>query len=155
MARASQQTTRIAGKRVVIRTSAKGKVSVKDALPEEWELQAAQIRALKAHPDYGKRFLTAGDQNASKRGAKAQVQAIAAGMEAGEADVRIYLPRGRVGLIENKVGKAGLTKSQQRRHPILEAIGHRVEVVRAVTEEDAAAQAVALVEKWLEECDGA
>lgn len=36
---------------------------------------------------------------------------------------------------------------------MLEAIGHRVEVVRAVTEEDAAAQAVALVEKWLEECD--
>lgn len=88
VASASQQTTRIAGKRVVIRTSAKGKVSVKDALPEEWELQASQIRALKAHPDYGKRFLTAGDQNASKRGAKAQVQAIAAGMEAGEADVR-------------------------------------------------------------------
>jgi hypothetical protein len=40
-------------------------------------------------PEYGKEFLLAGDQNAAKRGPKAQAQAesLAAGMTAGEPDL--------------------------------------------------------------------
>lgn len=154
MAKTTTQTTRIAGKRVriVTTTSTKGtSVTVKPAPVEEWVLQSAQVRALRKLPEYGKRFLLAGDQNAAKRGRKALTQALAAGMTAGEADLRIYGENGRLLLIENKVGKSPLTDSQRIRHPALAAVGHPVTVVRATTEEDAARQAVELVRDWIAE----
>jgi len=77
------------------------------------------------------------------------MQAKAAGLAPGEPDVRIWLEGGRVGLIENKVGKAALEPSQVIRHPLLAALGHPVEVVRAVTCEEAADKAEALVRGWL------
>jgi hypothetical protein len=147
--RATTQTTRINGARVVIKTTASGKVTVKPAAVLEWQLQSAQVRALRQMPEYGKLFLLAGDMNAAKRGATATAQAIASGMTPGEPDLRVYLLGGRIGLIENKVGNAALTESQEVRHPALAKIGHPVTVIRAVTEEDAAAQAVALVRGWL------
>lgn len=142
------QIVRIAGVRTKLVTR-NGKVTAKPALPEEWELQAAQVRALRKMPEYGKRFLLAGDQNAAKRGPKAQVQAIAAGLTPGEADMRIYLEGGKLRMFENKVGSASLTESQKVRHPALARLGHDVTVLRATTEADAAAQAVALVRGWL------
>lgn len=147
----TRQTVRIGGVRTIIKTSASGKVTTRLAAPKEWELQAAQVRALKAMPEYGKRFALAGDQNAAKRGPRAQAEAIAAGLTPGEADVRIYLDGGRLRMIENKVGRAPLTDSQRVRHPLLAALGHPVEVVRATTEEEAAARAVKLVRGWLSE----
>lgn len=145
------QTTRIAGARVIIKTSAAGKVTVTPALPLEWELQSAQVRALRRLPEYGRLFLLASGMEAGKRGSRATMEAKAAGMTSGEPDLRIYLPGGRVGLIENKVGRAALEASQVARHPALAAIGHPVTVVRSVTEEDAARQAVELVRGWLGE----
>lgn len=142
------QIVRINGVRTKL-TTRNGKVTAKPALPKEWELQAAQVRALRKMPEYGKRFLLAGDQNAAKRGPRAQAEAIAAGLTPGEADVRIYLDKGRLRMIENKVGSASLTESQKVRHPALAKLGHDVTVLRAVTEADAAAQAVALVRGWL------
>lgn len=147
------QTIRIAGQRVKL-TTRNGRVTTTKALPLEHELQAAQVRALKTMPEYGMQFLIAGDQNAGKRGPKAQAIALATGMAAGDPDLRVYLPQGRLGLIENKVGKARLTPSQEQRHPALAALGHPVTVVRAVTAEDAAAQAVSLVRGWLAANDG-
>lgn len=146
----TRQTVRIGGKRMVVTTRA-GKVTTKPASPKEWELQAAQVRRLRAMPEYGKRFLLAGDQNASKRGPRAQQEAIAAGLTPGEADLRIYLDGGRLRQIENKVGRAPLTESQKDRHPKLAALGHDVEVVRAVSEDEASDKAEALVRGWLEE----
>lgn len=147
-AASTTQTVRIAGVRTRL-TTRNGKVTAKPALPLEWQLQAAQVRALRAMPEYDKRFLLAGDQNSAKRGPRAQVEAIAAGLTPGEADVRIYLEGGQIRLIENKVGSAPLTASQKERHPALARLGHHVTVLRAATEEDAAAQAVALVRGWL------
>lgn len=147
-AKTTTQTVRIAGVRTRI-TTRNGKVTAKPALPLEWQLQAAQVRALRAMPEYGKCFLLAGDQNSAKRGPRAQVEAIAAGLTPGEADVRIYLEGGQIRLIENKVGGAPLTASQKERHPALARLGHHVTVLRAVSEADAAAQAVALVRGWL------
>lgn len=147
-AKTTTQTVRVGGVRTVLTTTG-GKVTAKPAAPLEWTLQAAQVRALRAMPEYGARFLLAGDMNAGKRGARAQAEATAAGLTPGEADLRIYMDGGRIGLIENKVGKAGLTESQKERHPRLAAIGHPVTVLRATTEEDAARQAVALVRGWL------
>jgi hypothetical protein len=149
MAKATTHTTRMDGKRVRIRTSASGKVTVTDAGPKEWELQAAQVRALRAMPEYGRRFLLAGDQNSAKRGPRAQIEAIAAGMTPGEADVRIYLDYGRLRMIENKVGNGKLSPAQIARHAALRRLGHDVEVCRATTCDDAAAQAVGMVLGWL------
>lgn len=145
----SQQTVRINGARTIIRTSATGKVTTKPALPKEWELQAAQVRALRHLPEYGKRFLMAGDQNAAKRGPRAQQEAIAAGMTPGEADLRIYLAGGQIRMIENKVGKGQLSPQQKDRHAALAKLGHHVMVVSATSELDAASQAVRLVLGWL------
>lgn len=147
-----RQTTRINGKRSVITTSAKsGRVTVKDAPPLEWELQAAQVRALRALPAYGRRFLLAGDMNAAKRGPRAQAQDTATGMTSGEPDLRIYADGARLLLIENKVGKARLLPAQAARHAALAKLGFDIRVIRATTQDDAAAQAVATVTGFLEE----
>lgn len=146
------QTTRMNGKRVriVTRVSSTGtKVTVSDAAPQEWELQAAQVRALRAMPEYGRQFLLAGDMNAERRGPKARAKAVATGMTAGEPDVRIYVTGGRLFMIENKVGNGRLTPDQVRRHADLHRLGFTIEVVRAESTTDAASQAVALVQRWL------
>lgn len=167
MAKRTVQTTRMNGKRVriVTTTSEAGtRVRVTDALPQEWELQAAQVRALRAMPEFAKceadvlsgrgRFTIAGDQNSAKRGPKARMQSIAAGMAAGEHDVRIYMIGANLGLIENKVGNAPFEPSQKVRHPLLAALGfQRQAVIRATSEADAALQAVTLVRAWLSEID--
>ncbi|WP_348646766.1 VRR-NUC domain-containing protein [Rhizobium leguminosarum] len=143
-------------------TASGTKVKVTEAPPQEWVLQAAQVRALRTMPEYARnvsdvlagrgRFTLAGDQNSAKRGPKARMEAVAAGMTSGEHDVRIYMAGGVLGLIENKVGKAGLEQSQKDRHPLLAALGFsRQAVIRAVTEDDAARQAVEQVRAWLAE----
>lgn len=150
----TRQTVRIGGKRTVVTTRA-GKVTTKPALPKEWELQAAQVRRLRAMPEYGSpprgRFLLAGDMNAAKRGPRAQQEAIAAGLTPGEADLRIYLDGARLRMIENKVGSGRLSPAQIDRHAGLAALGHDVAVVRAVSEDEAADKAEALVQGWLAE----
>jgi hypothetical protein len=142
------QTARIDGKRMRI-TTRKGKVTAAPAPPLEWELQAAQVHALRAMPEYGAGFLLAGDMNAGKRGPRAQVQAKATGMEPGEPDLRIYGKGGRLLLIENKVGRAPLTPAQKDRHPAMAGLGHPVTVLRANDAATAAADAVSLVRGWL------
>lgn len=146
--RTTTQTVRINGKRVRL-TTRNGKVTATDAAPLEWQLQAAQVRRLRALPSYGKLFLLAGDMNSAKRGPRAQAEATAAGMTAGEPDVRIYLAGGGLGLIENKVGNAPLSPAQKARHDALAKIGHPVTVLRAKTEDEAADKAEAVVRGWL------
>ncbi len=159
------QTARMNGKRVRIVTSVSDKgthVRVTAATPQEWEMQAAQVRALRAMPEYAKceadvlrgrgKFTLAADQNAAKRGPKARTQAIATGMAAGEHDVRIYMIGENLGLIENKVGNAPFEPSQKVRHPLLASLGFRRQVtIRSTSTDDAAAQAVAIVRGWLDE----
>lgn len=120
-----------------------------DNVPPEWRCQAAAVRALRSHPDYGRRFLVAGDMNAGKRGPQAQAQAQATGMTPGEPDLRVYLDKGAVRLIEYKLAKGRLSPAQRDRHAAMARIGHRVEVVWAASEADCAAQTVKLVEDWL------
>jgi len=119
-----------------------------DNIPE-WRLQAAQVRRLRSMPEHGRLFLVAGDQNAARRGPVAATQAKATGMTPGEPDLRVYLPDGRLGLIENKTLKGRLSPEQRDRHTALAALGHTVVVVKAGTETDAADQAEALVRGWI------
>ncbi len=100
----SQETARINSAWTIIRTSAKGKVTTAPAPPNQWELQAAQVRALRSLPSYGKQFSLAGDQNAAKGCPRAQQEITAAGIMPGVADLRIYLSGRRIRKIENKVG---------------------------------------------------
>lgn len=148
----TSQTTRLNGKRVRIVTSVTKtgtKVTVSDAAPKEWEGQAAQVRRLRAMPEYGKQFLLAGDQNSAKRGPRAQMEAIAAGMTPGEADLRLYIAGGQLRMIENKVGKGRLSPAQVERHAALARLGFVVEVVSFDTVHEAADKAEALVRGWL------
>ncbi len=151
--KATSQTTRINGKRVVIRTSPKGTVTIADAPIKESEGQAAQVRALRSLPEYGRQFLLAGDMNSAKRGPRAQADAIATGMTPGEADLRIYLNGGTLRMIENKVGKGRLSPTQVDRHASLARLGHLVEVVRFTSTTEAAMKAVGLVKGWLADND--
>ena len=144
----TQQTIRLNGARVRLVTQ-NGKVTTTKAAPLEWELQAAQVRRLRSMPEYGKQFLIAGDQNSAKRGPRAQAQATAAGMTPGEADMRVYLAGGRLGMIENKVGNGRLSPAQVARHAALARLGHSVEVLRAVSVDEAADKAERLVRGWL------
>ena len=148
------QITRINGARVKITTKA-GKVTAKPALPLEWELQAAQVSALRRLPEYQRQFLLAGDMNASKRGPRAQAQVIATGMTSGEPDLRIYGECGRLLMIENKVGQGRLSPAQKDRHKALERLGYTVLIIRATTTTEAAEQAVTAVLGWLAETDAA
>ncbi len=133
-----RQTTRIKGARVTITTNAAGRTTVKPAPPLEWELQAAQCAALRAMPEYGKRFLFAGDMAAGRRGKKERVIAKATGLVQGEPDLRIYIEDGRLLLIENKAGNGRLSPEQKARHAALGALGHEVVVIRADTCQQAA-----------------
>lgn len=138
------QTVRIGGKRMRL-TTRNGKVTAKAAPVLEWELQAEQCRRLKNIPN----VLFVGGMEAGKRGPRAQVQALATGLTAGHPDLTIFLPGGRTYFIENKVGKGRLSSAQIDRHAALRKLGYTVEVLRATTIDDAAAQAVALVRSWL------
>lgn len=100
-------------------------------------------------PEYGTQFLLAGDQNSAKRGPKARAQAAAAGMTAGEPDLRIYLDGGRIRHIENKVGNGRLSTAQKDRHAALRNLRHDVRVVFAVSADEAADKAEAIVREWL------
>lgn len=142
------QTVTIKGARVRLVTR-NGKVTVKAAPVLEWQLQAAQCRALRNMPEYGKQFLFAGGMESGKRGPKAQMQALATGLTAGHPDLTFFLPDARCAFIENKVGNGRLSPAQVERHAALRQLGHTVEVVRATTEADAAAQAINLVRGWL------
>lgn len=144
-----QQTTRINGARVVIRTAASGKVTVKPAPVLEWQMQAEQVRRLKAMPEYGKSFLLVGGMEAGRRGKQESVKAKATGLTAGHPDLTIFLPGGKVAMIENKAANGRLSPEQRERHAALAAIGHTVEMVKASTADEAAARAVVLVYGWL------
>lgn len=115
----------------------------------EWRLQAAQVRALRAMPEYGREFLLAGGMEASKRGPRAAVQAQATGLTAGHPDLTIFFRGGRCAFIENKTMAGRVSPAQRQRHAALQALGFDVAIVRAATEAEAAGQAVALVSQWL------
>lgn len=120
-----------------------------DAPELEWVLQAAQIRALKAMPEYGRQFLLVGGMEAGRRSPQEAVRASATGLTAGHPDVTIFLLDGRCKFIENKGEKGRVSQVQKERHAALRAIGHDVVVVQASTPEEAAERGVALVRAWL------
>ncbi|MGO8211854.1 VRR-NUC domain-containing protein [Rhizobium ruizarguesonis] len=147
------QTTRINGAKVRLVTGTDGKITIKPAPIDEWLLQAEQVRQLRALPEYGKSFLLVGGMEAGRRGAQEQVKMKATGLTAGQPDLTIFLPNGRVAMIENKNAEGRLSPEQKERHAALKAIGHTVKVIKTGDKDDAASQAVALVKSWIADCD--
>jgi hypothetical protein len=155
--RARQQTTRINGAKVRLVTGTDGKITIKRAPIDEWELQSAAVRALKALPGFvdavsditPESFTIAGDMNGDYRSKQAAVKAKATGIAAGDPDLRVYASSGRLLLIEYKGEEGRLSVDQRDRHALLRALGYRVEVIKAATREECAASSVEAVRKWL------
>lgn len=118
--------------------------------PLEWQLQAAAVRQLRSLPEFGRRFTLAGDMAAARRSRQGAAIAKATGLVRGEADLRLYMEGGRLGLIEMKAAKGRLSPEQRDRSALLTRLGftHQA-VVKAATEADAAAQVVSVVRGWL------
>ncbi|RWX22596.1 VRR-NUC domain-containing protein [Rhizobium leguminosarum] len=155
------QTTKLNGQRVRIVTTVTPtgtRVEVKAAPVLEIDLQIAAVRELKRMPEYVAKaedvrpgtFTLAADQNGSGfRGRNAAVKLKAAGMAAGEPDIRLYFAGGVLRAIEMKGEEGGLTDSQEKRFPLLRALGFEIAVVEAASETEAAEKAVAIARGWL------
>lgn len=144
-----KQTVLVNGKRAVItrRMNAAGEVVVKfeQAVPLESTLQAAQVIAMRAHPEYEKRFTFAADMNAGSRGPKAMSEAVATGMVAGEPDIRLSFKGGQTVFVENKAGKGKTSDEQDARHEILRRFGYEVHVINAYSEAEAVERIMAVI----------
>ena len=116
----------------------------------EWRLQAEAVSALLKRRDFaGWPIEIAAGMEGQKRTKVEQARAKVTGMTAGEPDLRVYLPAGRLGLIEFKTEAGKLTESQKKRHPRLARLGHPVTVIAASSPEEAAAKVLHLVAGWL------
>lgn len=115
----------------------------------EWLVQASIIRALRAMPEFDKRFTLAGDMAAAKRSPQTAVKMKATGLVSGEPDVRIYLEYGRLCLIEVKTDDGRESPEQIDRIALLDNLGFTVEVIQTSCELEAAQRAVSLVRGWL------
>jgi hypothetical protein len=78
---------------------------------------------------------------------RAAMKAKALGMGNGFTDLKFYLPRGRMGLIELKRHKGTMTGSQKERHPKLAMLGFTVYVVKAKTPADGLSQVVDILKQ--------
>ncbi|MEK9754414.1 MAG: VRR-NUC domain-containing protein [Rhodospirillaceae bacterium] len=95
----------------------------------EDDLQMAIVRELRRR---GTVF--AADFNAGKRNPG---RAQAMGLTAGEPDLRLYLPGGRLLLVELKTDRGTVSKAQKDRHRTLTETGFDVRVLRAATPAEA------------------
>lgn len=164
--RTTTQTVRIKGVRtkLVTTTRADGTVSIKTKLAPvlEIDLQIAATKRVKRLPEYVSRvedvrpgtFTLAADQNGSGfRGRNAAVKIKAAGMAAGEPDWRLYFYGGVLRGVEFKGEDGELTDSQEKRFPLLAALGFPITIVEARSEDEAADKAEAAVRGWLADND--
>lgn len=119
-----------------------GKDIITDRIPE-WRLQAAIVADLERRKSEGQRF----EYAASLEGVIGNLNpyqsklAKATGSKAGEPDLRLYFPGGRLVFIELKGSGGRLKDSQRERFPLLEAMGFPITIVVAPDE----AMAVQLV----------
>lgn len=71
--------------------------------------------------------------NQGNRSGAMRGQAKATGLQAGAVDVRVYLPEGRMALLELKRAKGVVSPAQKSWHSLLASLGHVVHVVRGGT----------------------
>lgn len=93
----------------------------------------------------------AGDMGGSRRSPSERLWAKNTGLTAGEPDLRIYGPGGRILFVELKTTAGRLSPAQVARHALLAGLGHTVTTIHASTGEEAANLITQLVETWLGE----
>jgi hypothetical protein len=115
----------------------------------EWRYQAAVIARLHTLEAIGVPIACAGDMNRAKRTRRERMEAKVTGLTAGEADVRVYMPGGRLLSIELKTPTGSRSKAQRERHKLLASLGFEVVTMKAATPEDLADDVEALVRSRL------
>lgn len=103
------------------------------------------MKWLRRYRQAGWPIRVAGDMNAGRRTLREQGHASATGINAGEPDVRVYLPAGKILLIEFKRDDGVKSDDQDDAHLELTQLGHDVVVLAPANEDEAAEQASALV----------
>jgi hypothetical protein len=124
------------------------KTVIIDNIPE-WKYQAEVISRLHKLEDAGLPFTCAGDMNRGKRGRRAQMEAKATGLTAGEPDIRIYMVGGRLFSIELKTPRGSRSKEQRKRHALLISLGFEIITIAGKTPEELADAVEALVRSRL------
>lgn len=102
----------------------------------EWDedsIQAALATVLHRIEKETKSFSFSADMNAGKRSKGDGAKKKAMGMRRGESDIRIYLPAGKIWLIELKTKDGPVRKDQRDRHATLRSLGHDVMVLHCPT----------------------
>ncbi|CAN7600013.1 hypothetical protein [Bosea sp. LjRoot237] len=116
---------------------------------KEWHLQSSAVKWLRRYRQAGWPIRIAGDMNAGRRTLREQGQASATGINAGEPDVRVYLPAGKLLLAEFKREGETTSEEQDDAHAELRALGHDVIVLTPANEDEAAAQLAEAVSQRL------
>jgi hypothetical protein len=119
-----------------------------DNIPE-WRYQAEVISRLHKLEDEGLSFTCAGDMNRAKRGRRAQMEAKATGLTAGEPDIRVYMAGGILFSIELKTPNGRRSKDQIKRHALLTKLGFEIITIAGRTPEELADAVEALVRSRL------
>jgi hypothetical protein len=117
--------------------------------PPEWRLQAAQVTALRRARKAGWPIRIEGDMNAGRRTLRETGIAAATGINSGAADLRVFLPAGRLVMFENKTGKGRLSAEQKEAHAEFLALGHDIVVIQTDDCDEAAALVMASVSERL------
>ncbi|MGX1786854.1 VRR-NUC domain-containing protein [Bosea sp. NPDC055332] len=115
----------------------------------EWHLQAAQVKALRRAQQAGWPIRVEGDMNSGRRTLKEAGIAAATGINPGAADLRVFLPMGKLLMAENKTGKGRLSDEQVEAHAEFTALGHDLIVIRSDDPDDAADQLMQAVSSRL------
>ncbi|WP_089177272.1 hypothetical protein [Bosea sp. AS-1] len=128
----------------------KPKPTAKSGAPlKEWHLQAAAVKWLRRYRQVGWPIRVAGDMNSARRTLREQGHASATGINAGEPDVRVYLPQGKLLLIEFKRSDGTTSDEQDEAHLELTNLGHDVVVLAPSSEDEAIELTTALVSSRL------
>jgi hypothetical protein len=122
---------------------------VSNRIPE-WKLQSAIVVDLDRRIRGGARFAYAAGLEGVPLTPKKRGEMRRQGMQAGEPDLRFYLSRGRLLLIELKADGGSTNKAQKERHELLRALGFDVRVVIAKSEEEAIAAVWAILSAELD-----
>lgn len=116
---------------------------------KEWHLQASAVKWLRRYRQAGWPIRVAGDMNSARRTLKEQGHAAATGINAGEPDLRVYLPQGKLLLIEFKRSDGTASEYQDKAHEELRGLGHDVVLLAPANEDEAAEHTAALVSSRL------
>lgn len=109
------------------------------------------MKWLRRYRQAGWPIRVAGDMNSARRTLREQGHASATGINAGEPDVRVYLPQGKLLLIEFKRPGEDVEpgSEQEAAHIELRDLGHDVVVLIPANEDEAREQTAALVSSRL------